>query len=85
MINLLVVDLHQLRNVSFLESKNENIFHKQLKENGFTSVSRIAIDAPPTPIYDYLLGERILEKVLKWSLTTGEFTHNVQLELLKVV
>lgn len=39
---------------------------------------------PHTPIFDHFLGEEILDKVLTWSLNTGEFVNALKLEQLKV-
>lgn len=39
---------------------------------------------PNTPMFDYLLGEEILDTVLQWSLGTGEFTNMLKLEQLKL-
>ena len=39
---------------------------------------------PNTPIFDYLLGEEVLDKVLDWSLGTGEFANSLKLEQLRV-
>uniref|UniRef100_A0A6A7FY64 Protein FAM160A1-like isoform X1 n=2 Tax=Hirondellea gigas TaxID=1518452 RepID=A0A6A7FY64_9CRUS len=42
------------------------------------------LDPPPTPIFDHFLGEEILDKVLDWSLSTGEFANTLKLEQLRV-
>jgi len=41
-------------------------------------------DPPITPIFDHFLGEEILDKILDWSLGTGEFANSLKLEQLKV-
>ncbi|XP_047475615.1 FHF complex subunit HOOK interacting protein 1B-like isoform X6 [Penaeus chinensis] len=43
-----------------------------------------AENPPHTPIFDHFLGEEILDKVLTWSLNTGEFVNPLKLEQLKV-
>ncbi|XP_018019872.1 FHF complex subunit HOOK interacting protein 1A isoform X2 [Hyalella azteca] len=49
-----------------------------------SSSSATPLDPPPTPIFDHFLGEEILDKILEWSLGTGEFTNSLKLEQLRI-
>ncbi|XP_050730435.1 FHF complex subunit HOOK interacting protein 1A-like isoform X3 [Eriocheir sinensis] len=53
--------------------------------SGAPSTASLPADVPPnTPIFDHFLGEEILDKVMDWSLTAGEFVNALKLEQLKV-
>ncbi|KAF2344048.1 hypothetical protein FHG87_025197 [Trinorchestia longiramus] len=55
-----------------------------LKKPYVAPSSTAHLDPLPTPIFDHFLGEEILDKVLEWSLGTGEFANSLKLEQLRV-
>ncbi|KAF2366466.1 Retinoic acid induced 16-like protein [Trinorchestia longiramus] len=55
-----------------------------LKKPYVAPSSTAHLDPLPTPIFDHFLGEEILDKVLEWSLGTGEFANSLKLEQLRI-
>ena len=82
MVTLLLVDLRQIMNHS--SNKKFNGKNKSDKKGDSTCASLPADDPPHTPIFDQFLGEEILDNILTWSLSTGEYMNVLKLEQLKV-
>ncbi|CAL4136164.1 unnamed protein product [Meganyctiphanes norvegica] len=95
MVNLLLVDLramlaHSARLHNGRASDNSEEVHQEgqqptvLRDSTVHHYSLPADDPPHTPIFDHFLGEEILDKVLTWSLATGEYVNALKLEQLKI-
>lgn len=95
MVTLLLVDLRQImahntRTQNGIGQKNNGNEVKNTctsegnKDSNSQHASLPAENPPHTPIFDHFLGEEILDKVLTWSLNTGEFVNALKLEQLKV-
>ena len=96
MVTLLLVDLKQILVSSQTPNGTGRKFATSDKESQVSQVnssedttavqhSSLPTDSPPhTPIFDHFLGEEILDTILTWSLSTGEYVNALKLEQLKV-
>ncbi|XP_042204929.1 FHIP family protein CPIJ015043-like isoform X2 [Homarus americanus] len=100
MVTLLLVDLKQImahgaRTHNGIAQRSRGGNSSELNTTGnplegiqeFSNSHHSSLPAenpPHTPIFDHFLGEEILDTILTWSLSTGEFVNAMKLEQLKV-